>query len=361
MFVRKNIATIIVLTLAVPLASRADTITALGESATVVVVGALTVVQNGPVPEQLTLTLSAAKFLKGQTGGSIIVAGTPTGSYIVQSVVFPDSVMGQPAIWFLSQDGSGYHVVPWDGGQFADEFFLPITSSLAAATLSGNLEQQLLQYLVGWYQSLPNPTARDDMKCLSSLQSHSTNPQDALAVANSLIGSVRSADRTVGLTAAIGLSSDNAVAALSSLLPAIGSNPKFYLITNSLAIGYHPNGAASIPVLKQIVNQHSAAPGIDAAVGAALSKIVVKQTLPVMAELLTSLDPTARLRAASFFGLFTLFADNTGNVPVGGPMGPFATDRTRQYTPGANSGITPEQYSQFWLQWWTQNHDALGL
>jgi hypothetical protein len=133
------------------------------------------------------------------------------------------------------------------------------------------------------------------------------------------------------------------------------------LVTGALAVRYQPHGAASIPALKQIIDQHSAVPGIDAAAGSALSKIVVRQTLPVMAELLNSSDPTAQLRAASFFSLFTLFADSSGNVSGGGPMGPFATDQTRQYTPRANSGITPQQYSAFWQQWWAQNHNVFGL
>jgi hypothetical protein len=199
------------------------------------------------------------------------------------------------------------------------------------------------------------------MKCLASLQSQSTAPQDSLTAANSLIGSLAVADQILGLTAAIGLGSDSAVTALSASLNVVGMSPKFYLITDALAILYQPHGAASIPVLKQIIDQHSTAPGIDAAAGTALSKIVVKQTLPVMAELLNSSDPTAQLRAASFFGFFALFSDSSGNIPGGGPMGPFATNQTRQYTPRTNSGITPRQYAQFLQQWWAQNHALLGF
>jgi hypothetical protein len=98
-------------------------------------------------------------------------------------------------------------------------------------------------------------------------------------------------------------------AVLSSALDAVGSSPKFYLVTDALALSYQPHGVASIAALKKIIDRHSTAPGIDAAVGAALSKLMNKQTLPVMAELLNSRDSTAQLRAAAFFGLFTLFAD----------------------------------------------------
>jgi hypothetical protein len=346
-----------------PLVSQAATsITALGQSSSVVMIGALAGLENGPAAGQFTLTLSVATVLKGQIGASTVVAAlVPTDAYVLPSVI-PSSQLGQAGIWFLSQTAAGYQVVPTQAGQFLpDELFLPLTPSLAAATFSGSIEQQLLQYVIGWYQSLPSPTVRDDMKCLAALQSESTVPQDALAAANLLIGSPAVNAQVVGLSAAIGLGSDNAVAALSALLGAVGSSPKLYLVTSALAIGYQPHGAASVPVLKQIIDQHSAVPGIDAAAGAALSKIVVKQALPVMAELLNSSDPAAQLRAASFFGLFTLFADSSGTVSGGGPMGPFATDQTRQYTPRKNSGITPHEYSAFWQQWWAQNHNVFGL
>jgi hypothetical protein len=201
------------------------------------------------------------------------------------------------------------------------------------------------------------------MKCLTSLQSKSTasEAEASLSAANSLIGSPTVASQIMGLAAAIGLGSDDAVAALSTSLDVVGSNPKFYLIRDALAISYVPRSVRSISVLKQVIDRHSAAPAIDAAVGAALSKLVVKETLPVMAELLNSSDPTAQLRAASFFGLFTLFADSTGTVSGGGPMGPFASDETRLYTPRKNSGISPQQYSQFWLRWWAEHRTLVGL
>ncbi len=290
-----------------------------------------------------------------------MAALVPSDSDVLPAAL-PSSLVGQTGIWFLSQSLGGFQVVPTQAGPFLPEnLFLPLTSSLAAATFSGTIEQQLLQYVAGWYESLPNPTVTDDMKCLAALQSESTSPQDALAAADLLIGSPAVNAQVIGLTAAIGLSSDSAVAALSGLLGGVGSSPKLYLVTNALAAGYQPHGAASIPVLKQIIDRNSAAPGVEAAAGAALAKIVVKQTLPVMAELLNSGDTTAQLRAASFFGLFTLFADSNGIVSGGGPVGPFATDQTRQYTPSRNSGITPQEYSAFWQQWWVQNHGALGL
>jgi hypothetical protein len=166
-------------------------------------------------------------------------------------------------------------------------------------------------------------------------------------------------DRATPKRAAISAAGMSAV--LSSALDAVGSSPKFYLVTDALAVSYQPHGVASIPALKKIIDRRSTAPGIDAAVGAALSKIMNKQTLPVMAELLNSRDSSAQLRAASFFGLFTLFADSTGSVAGGGPIGPYATEETRRFMPSAGSGITPQQYGQFWLQWWKKNHGLFGF
>ena len=332
-----------------PVSHAATSIVALGQSASVVMIGTLTASENGPTAGQFSLTLSVAKVLKGQLGAPTIVAGlVPADSFVLPSAI-PSSLVGQPGIWFLSQSGNGYQVIPTEGGRFLPgELFLPLSESLAAATPSGTIEQQLLQYVVGWYQSLSNPTVRDDMKCLASLQNQPAALPDSLAAAGSLIGSLAVADQVIGLTAAIAQGSDSAVAALSTPLDMVGSSPKFYLVTGALATLYQPSGVASIPVLKQIIDQRSAAPGIDAAAGAALSKIVVKQTLPMMAELLNSSDPVAQLRATSFFGLFTLFADSNGTVSGGGPIGPLATEIARQYTPRTDSGITPTQYSQFW-------------
>jgi hypothetical protein len=73
------------------------------------------------------------------------------------------------------------------------------------------------------------------MKCLAALRSESTATQDALAAANLLIGSPAVNAQVVGLTAAIGLGSDAAVAALSSSLGVVGSSPKLYLATGALA------------------------------------------------------------------------------------------------------------------------------
>ncbi|HCC56536.1 MAG TPA: hypothetical protein DEQ47_04615, partial [Solibacterales bacterium] len=335
---------------------------AVGQTASVVLIGTLKGLENGAEAGYFTLTLSVAKTLKGLVYTSVVVAGLAPGDSYVTPSVLPNSLVGQTGIWFLSESGSGYQVIPTETGRILpNDVFLPVSDSLAAAGLSGTTEYQLLQYLVGWYRSLSNPTVRDDMKCLTSLQSQSTSPEASLAAANSLIGSPAVASQIIGLAAAIGLGSDSAVAALSTSLHVVSKNPKFYLITGALATSYQPHGVGSISVLKQIIDQHSAVPGIDAAVGAALSKIVVKQTLPVMAELLNSSDPTAQLRAASFFGLFTLFADSNGNVSGGGPEGPLASDETRLYTPRRDSGVSPQQYSQFWRGWWAEHHTLLGL
>jgi hypothetical protein len=344
-------------------ASRAATsIISLAQAASVVMIGSLTGIQDGPTPGQFKLSMSVTRVLKGEIGTSALVVSLLPGDAYVLPAVIPQSLLGQTGIWFLSGTGDGYQLLPTQAGRFLpEELQLPLGAPLAAAQLSGTLEQQLLQYLVGWYHSLPSPTVRDDMKCLAGLQSPPSDVQNSLAAASSLMGSLTVSDQVIGITGAITLSSDNAVSALSSVLNAVGSSPKFYLVTDALAISYQPHGVASIAALKKIIDRHSTAPGIDAAAGAALSKIVNKQTLPVMAELLNSSDSTAQLRAASFFGLFTLFADSTGSVAGGGPIGPYATDETRRYMPSSGSGITPQQYSQFWLQWWGQNHGLFGF
>jgi len=342
---------------------RADTsITAIGQSADVVMIGTLTNLGSGPSNGQFTFTLGVTKVLKGQINTPSITATLISGGGYIPPSVIPTSSIGQVGIWFLTQSQDNYQLIPTQTGHFLPgDLSWPLTPSLATLNFPGTLEQHLLQYLIGWYQSLANPSTRDDMRCVESLQSPSTIPQDALSAANSLMGSLVVADQVIGFAAAIGLGSDDALTSLSASVEVLASSPKFYIITDALSILYHPHGAASVPILKRIIDLHSSAPEIDAAAGAALSKIVVKEALPAMAELLNSSDPTAQLRAASFFGLFTLFADQNGIVSGGGPTGPFATDQTRQYTPRANSGITPQAYSSFWQEWWAQNHALFGF
>ncbi|HEX5432058.1 MAG TPA: hypothetical protein VFW83_08835 [Bryobacteraceae bacterium] len=140
------------------------------------------------------------------------------------------------------------------------------------------------------------------------------------------------------------------------------SSPKFFYICRAIGLYYKPHNESSISVLKQLVDLHSSAPGLDDAVASALRKIGTKDIVPVVAELLDSQDPQAQLRAASFFGFYSLFADAKGDVVQGNLVkGPFATADTRQYTPRSGSSLTPSQYASFWKTWWLQNSSRLGF
>ena len=120
-------------------------------------------------------------------------------------------------------------------------------------------------------------------------------------------------------------------------------------------------GGAQFPRWRSSSNPTLTSLGVDVAAAAALAKIRTKEVLPAMAELLDSKDPQAQLRAASFFGLFTLFADKHGNMPEGGPRGPFCTPQTRAYMPRRDSTLTPAEYAEFWKGWWSDNQGALDF
>jgi len=124
---------------------------------------------------------------------------------------------------------------------------------------------------VNWYQSITDPSPIDDQRLLVNLDRG--NSQDTLRLARELIASPLPNNHVIGLTAAIRLGSDSAIATLARELPALRAHSKFHRITEALHTYYQPHGDSSIGVLQQLVFLHSDAPGIDAAAGSALQKI----------------------------------------------------------------------------------------
>jgi hypothetical protein len=100
---------------------------------------------------------------------------------------------------------------------------------------------------------------------------------------------------------------------------------------------------------------------LDDAIASSLARAGGKQVLPGMAAILSSLDPQARLRAASYFSEFALFADSRGNISGTQLLGPFANETTKAMRPRRGSNLTTEEYAHFWLNWWGENRKTLGF
>jgi len=299
----------------------------LREQADVIAIGAIEEISTSSALNE-TGELRVVRILQGQPSASLIAVNfaPPLGWPVPKEGFFPKALIGTTGIWFLKAASNGNQVLPIYSKLYTGrDFFLP--KAYAPETFpGGSISQQLLAYLVQWYRALPQPNSGDEIFLFSSL-AHA-NRNEGLAATNVLIGSPVLEHQAVGITAAIRLGSDDAVIRLGDELQALQSNKRFMLVLDALEVFYHPqNGDASIPPLDRLRSLGANVPGIDNAVSSALQKIGTKAVIPIMAKLLDSGDSRAQLRAASFFGYLTLFADSTGHVPGTGVTRAFGNFR----------------------------------
>jgi hypothetical protein len=342
-------------------------ITLLGERADVIIIGNVEHVTTGTASSYMKIHLRADHLIHGQVSGVSIIAEVPESFANEHSVDIrqgDDGLnsywIGKRGMWFLEFTGGGYRILPMETGLCSpDRLYLPAPTLEYMKDTGETLQQQLLGYLVQWYELLSNPTVRDGNFLLDNLQH--ADRQNLLAAISPLTCSPSRTHQVIGLTAALRLSSDDAIAIVTKDLEALRRDPEFGLIMNALEGYYQPHGEKSIGVLQELVKLHTDTIGVDAAAGAALAKIKTKAVLPIMAELLESKDPQAQLRAASFFGLYTMFADANGVLRDSGPAGPYCTAETQRHTPRRASSLDVADYSRFWTQWWQANRDTLGF
>jgi hypothetical protein len=325
-------------------------------------------------PAVPSVGLQMVQTIKGRVPSDITASLAPSPVMSVHAaspndLAAPAGWRGRIGLWFLRESNGNYQVLPLATGNYTwTDAFLPLPAegipdplTLIPGLAQSNappVERLLLSALVSWYQSLPDPTFIDDDRLLSSL--YGANPGDALAVANSLRGSLRESHRVVGLQAAVSLGSDDALSALAAEAAALRWHRKFPAIADALRSMYRPDGEKSILALHRLVASHSDLPGLDAAAGVALKKIGTKAVLPAMVELLDSRDPEAQLRAIAFLADFAMFSDAAGNLPGPGVEGPFAA-ATAAYNPSRGATLTAEEYVKVWKAWWADNKATLGF
>jgi hypothetical protein len=345
-------------------------VTVLAKRADVVVLATIKAINGGGAARVTTLQLQLVQTLKGQLSGSeVAVTIVPPSQTITRGITLAPAFVGKMGLWFLRGPvASGdYEIIPTAEGLYSGnrDLFFPLDAGAMAAQVAGTLDQQVLAYLVRWYQSLGRPSSSEDDLLLKSLDPGlpgSAAQADSLAAISPLRGSVYIAQQIVGLAAAIPLGDDQAIPVIVNEIATLQNDPKFPLITRAVRGNVSPLGAASLAALGQLIAAQPNAPGLAAAAGSALAKSGnTASVLPAMAALLNATDPEAQLRAAAYFGRFALFADAKGQVNGDNLIGPWATSETRQFTPRNDSGITPAQYAQFWQGWWTQNKKALGF
>jgi len=290
--------------------------------------------------------LNLTRIIQGQPGSLSMRALVPSssgtgmlgGDTPPKTGLIPRSLVGRSGIWFLRAADSGWRVIPLDDRR-GEEIDTSIPVDRGVEPPAGDVEQQLLIYLVRWYRSLPAPGRVDeDFRLFVSLER--ADPQKAAIAIAPLLTSTRADQYGAGLAAAIRLGS---VEALSRVAPGIGtlrSNPKLREITDAIGLYFQPPGPDVVRLLGEIAALQSDVPRMDAAVGSALQRVGTKDVLPVMAILLDSHDPEAQLRAAWFFAWFAKSPDQM---------------------PSQNSTRTPAEYARFWKTWWASNKGGLGF
>jgi hypothetical protein len=268
---------------------------------------------------------------------------------------------GELGVWFLKAHGNRYDVVPLASGTYTShDGFLPLTEGSLSLPVSGTVSRQILAYVVTSYAGQQSPGVPEDSFLMTSLAT--ADRTEALEASQSLIDSGIPGARVMGLAAQIQLGSDNALRSVATELTSLQGSAKFRHIRESIALFYTPAGPASLQELDQLIAPHAAMPNLDDALTSALQRLGGKSVLPLMANLLDSKDDTARLRAASYFALFARYADKNGSVHQGFP-GPLSSESAKRNTPRGDSGVTTEQYAQFWKSWWNANRlliDAMG-
>jgi hypothetical protein len=315
---------------------------------------------SGTIKGRVVRLLVTADLVPSQ----MMATNAPEPRYLV-----PTKLIGTTGLWFLKESGGVYEVLPLASGDYTwGEVFLPLPSSelpdpttmipnmVASADTTTKLVWAALLYS---YQSSPSRT--EDI-LMASL--YNSRRSEALAVVEALISSQSTEVRIIGLAAGVDLGSDDALAVLAREAPTLQTHPKFPRITGALLMGYKPNGESSIAPLRKLTALHLNSIRFDEAVASALSKIGTKAVLPAMVELLDSPDRNARLRAARFFGEYTLFADAKGDMPNPNnlrPVGPWANSATRLHIPSSSSPMTADEYASFWKTWWNQNRAKIGF
>ena len=347
-------------------AQRLVPITSQGQAADVIVVATADqiIASGGTQSQNIVLLLKVNQTLKGYTASLSPAVTVPA---LCQRdpgpISFPSSLLGEAGLWFLKSTPNGYQILPRKTYSYTpQDLFVPLPGGTQAAAGAGSLDEQLLADVVASYESLKSPTALDDNLFLSSFEQWSTSspkPAVVAAAVAPLIASSTPSQQIVGLTAALRVSSPDAMALTLKSFATLKNDPKFPLIIATIAM--YPKDATWIPFLQQIAALRSDIPNLDAAVAAALKKIGTKATLPGLVDLLDSKDPQAVLIAESFLGVFTLLADANGEIHDSAPIGPFASDQTRSFTPAPGATSTAVQYAGFWKAWWSQNRARLGF
>ena len=244
-------------------------ITTLGDSADIVAIARLQDINEagGTASVNVIVQIAVTKYLKGQSPSLNLVASIPAqGRRALGPMVMPRSAIGTVGIWFLKAGPDGYQILPRNRISYQEgDLYLPLTDTSTPAGTT-TLDQQLIAYLVRWYQSLSPPTARDDFAFLISFEPgepHNVTAQQVLSAVAPLIASDSQSQQLTGLIAALRVGSIPAMQTVMANMQTLSRSARFFDVI--MGISFYPKDVTWIPVMQQLAEMHTTVQGMDAA------------------------------------------------------------------------------------------------
>jgi hypothetical protein len=236
-------------------------VTALEKQSDIVLVATVQSITDTSAAEILTLQVQSV--LKGQIGSlSAVVQFLPPGDMeMPSSGLLPKNVVGATGVWFLKLNGATYSVMPLATGIYTErDAYIGVAPADVSAQPTGTVDEQLLWYVVRWYQSLSGSDPGADARLFKSLDS--ANQADALAASTSLVNANSLDQQAIGLAAAIRQGSDNAVVTIGNRIQSLASSAKFSRVLEALGQFYGTPQSTSVPALQALAAQHLKIPGL---------------------------------------------------------------------------------------------------
>ncbi len=304
--------------------------------------------------------------LKGEAPASVFTAALPPSGLMAQhaerTASIEDGEEGWYGLWFLKQAaGGGYVILPAVSSDYIERESLVTVPRSWTPPPGANLERRILLVLQESYtaQRRPKPPMAE---ALLTMSLQAADRDAALQVVESLMESSQAEERITGIDAGIRLGSAAALRRLASNLDSLQLEKDFSRIVFTLHNVYKPNGPEEIAVLQDLIERRSGAPGLDAAIGHALWRVLNRELLPLAALLLDSPDPEAQRAAGWLFHTFTALAGPAGRIkrPSSSGPHPFWNEDTRWFA-GKSKRVAADEQAAFWTQWWAEHREQLGF
>jgi hypothetical protein len=342
--------------------------------ADLIVVGGVTSAFSGP--SSLSFSIQVDRVIKGDAalvGSAVPVswsAGASTAATPGQAIA-----VNCTGLWFLQQSPSGWVLLPVVNGDARLEqtlFPVPAGSIVSAYAYQASAPvSDKVASEIG--SSIESGTVFDALEMYALFGGQLDELQSAVVplLYQRLSGSASARLRVLGASGLLRGGSGAALASAVQLAPTLSAYPlEGGILLSSLRDYYRTSDATAVASLGQAAADSSDPnAAFREAAGHALAAIHTAAALPYLASLLDDPDTLLRTEAIRGIGSFAngLPVQTAAGVP--GLMhlqlpaaAPYRTDDTmRNFALGPDViGNNLDSYRQFWKQWWSANHAALG-